>query len=328
MELYINSFGAYVQKSGECFKITTDGKSFEVSCQKVSSIVISTPSSISTDAIKLAIDNNIDIVFLDSFGNPFGRVWMAKLGSTNLIRRRQLEASESEIGFNYVLSWIRNKFQNQIDFLLKLRQTRPHRSAEITEAIDRLRFVCNELNCLSGTIEENRSKVLAIEASGAKIYFDIISSLLPERFRFKGRSRNPAKDEFNALLNYAYGILYSKVEKACIIAGLDPFIGFLHTDNYNKKSLVFDLIENYRIWAEQVVVSLFAARRVKVEMFDAIPNGLCLNKSGKELLLTEFAKFMEESIRYKNRNIQRKNIIQYDCHTFANKLIGKNYETK
>ena len=25
-------------------------------------------------------------------------------------------------------------------------------------------------------------------------------------------------------------------------AGLDAFIGFLHTDNYNKKSLVYDLI--------------------------------------------------------------------------------------
>ena len=33
------------------------------------------------------------------------------------------------------------------------------------------------------------------------------------------------------------------VVEAYIIAGLDPYIGFLHTDNYNKKSLVFDVIE-------------------------------------------------------------------------------------
>ncbi|MGB3458597.1 MAG: CRISPR-associated endonuclease Cas1 [Halobacteriota archaeon] len=36
------------------------------------------------------------------------------------------------------------------------------------------------------------------------------------------------------------------VEKACIIAGLDPYIGFLHTDNYNKKSRVFDVIVLFR----------------------------------------------------------------------------------
>ena len=32
------------------------------------------------------------------------------------------------------------------------------------------------------------------------------------------------------MLNYAYGILYSLVEKACICAGLYPFVGFLHVD--------------------------------------------------------------------------------------------------
>ena len=46
---------------------------------------------------------------------------------------------------------------------------------------------------------------------------------------------------------YAYGVLYGLVEKACIVAGLDPFVGFLHTDNYNKTSLVFHLIEPFRI---------------------------------------------------------------------------------
>jgi CRISPR-associated protein Cas1 len=144
---------------------------------------------------------------------------------------------------------------------------------------------------------------------------------MPDRFKFQGRSRNPAKDEFNALLNYTYGILYSSVEKACIIAGLDPYIGFIHTDNYNKKSLVFDLIENYRAWAEEVVINLFAKRKVKVEFFTKIPNGLVLNSEGKAALISEFTSFMEESIRYRGRNIKRHNIIQYDCHRIANELI-------
>ena len=69
---------------------------------------------------------------------------------------------------------------------------------------------------------------------------------MPERYKFESRSRNPTKGEFNVLLNYGYGVLYSMVEKAYIIAGLDPYIGFLHTDNYNKKSRVFDVIELFR----------------------------------------------------------------------------------
>ncbi|MDA8338848.1 MAG: CRISPR-associated endonuclease Cas1 [Nitrospiraceae bacterium] len=321
MQLVINTYGSYLQKNGDCFKVKTDEKVFEISCKKVSSILISTAAYITTDAIKMAMENNIDIVFIDEHGNPYGRVWHSKLGSTTLIRRRQFEIAETEGGLNLALEWVKTKFGNQIGMLQRLRQTRPHKSAEITSYIDKLQNVLNGLDALSGTIEECRGSIMGMEGSGGRIYFEALSSLMPDRFKFNGRSRNPAKDEFNALLNYSYGVLYSKVEKACIIAGLDPYVGFIHTDHYNKKSLVFDLIENYRIWADETVINLFASRKVKVEHFDKIPNGLTLNKEGKAVLLTDFNSFMDESIRYRGRNIKRDNIIQFDCHRIANDLI-------
>ena len=269
----------------------------------------------------MAMENNIDVVFIDDFGNPYGRVWHPKLGSTTLIRRKQLEIAETEEGLNLALEWARTKFNNQMDFLKRLRRTRPHKSAEITSYIDKLHNAASSLDTLSGTLEDCRATIMGIEGSGGRIYFEALSSLMPDRFKFEGRSRNPAKDEFNALLNYSYGVLYSLVEKACIIAGLDPYVGFIHTDHYNKKSLVFDLIENYRIWADETVVNLFASRKVKVEHFDQIPNGLTLNKEGRAVLLTDFNAFMDGSIRYRGRNIKRNNIIQFDCHRIANGLI-------
>lgn len=326
MQLVINTYGSYLQKNGDCFKVKTDEKVFEISCKKVSSILISTAAYLTTDAIKMAMDNNIDIVFIDEFGNPYGRVWHPKLGSTTLIRRRQLEIAETDEGLKLAIEWVRTKFNNQIELLKRLRQTRPHRSAEITAYIEKLQNTAASLDMLSGTIDECRGSIMGIEGSGGRIYFEALSSLMPDRFRFEGRSRNPAKDEFNTLLNYSYGVLYSLVEKACIIAGLDPYVGFIHTDHYNKKSLVFDLIENYRIWADETVVNLFAARKVKVEHFDKIPNGFTLNKDGKAVLLADFNAFFDESIRYKGRNIKRNNIIQFDCHAIANRLIGEKNE--
>jgi len=88
MQLVINTYGSYLQKNGDCFKVKTEDKVFEVSAKKVSSILISTAAYITTDAIKMAVDNNIDIVFLDDYGNPYARIWHCKLGSTVLIRRR------------------------------------------------------------------------------------------------------------------------------------------------------------------------------------------------------------------------------------------------
>ncbi len=321
MQLVINTYGSYLQKNGDLFRIKADNKFHEISCKKVSSILISTAAYITTDAIKLAMDNNIDIIFIDDFGDPYGRVWHSKLGSTTLIRRKQLEIAETEKGFNLALEWVKTKFQNQIDLLKRLRKTRPQKSADITTYIEKLENLKTNLSNISGKLDETRGTIRGIEGSGGRIYFESLSFLIPDRFKFYGRSRNPAQDEFNTLLNYAYGVLYSKVEKACIIAGLDPYVGFIHTDHYNKKSLVFDLIENYRIWADETVINLFASRKVKKELFDKIPKGFTLNKDGKAVLIGAFSSFLDESIRYRGRNIKRDNIIQFDCHRIANSLI-------
>ena len=121
MQLVINTYGSYLQKNGDLFKIKADNKVHEISSKKVSSILISTAAYITTDAIKLAMDNNIDIVFVDEYGNPYGRVWHSKLGSTTLIRRKQLEIADLEKGLDLALDWVKTKFMNQINLLKNLR---------------------------------------------------------------------------------------------------------------------------------------------------------------------------------------------------------------
>ncbi|MCL6466353.1 MAG: CRISPR-associated endonuclease Cas1 [candidate division WOR-3 bacterium] len=327
MNLVINTYGAYLQRQGDCFRVRVDDKVYDVACAKVSSILISTAAYLTTDAIKLAIDHNIDIIFIDEMGEPYARIWHSRFGSTTEIRRRQLAIAETEEGFNLALSWVKRKFDNQIELLKKLRTTRTRKSAQITGYIEKLENCRKQLDTMIGTIDEKRNTIMGVEGSGGRIYFQALSFLMPEDHKFEGRSRNPAKDEFNALLNYAYGILYSRVERACVIAGLDPYVGILHTDNYNKKSLVFDIIENYRAWAEEVVINLFAARKVKKEHFDQLENGYTLNKEGKALLIETFLRFLDESVRYCGRNIKRADIIQFDCHKIANSLLSREDES-
>ena len=65
MNLILTSFGTYLHRSGEMFLIKVQGETREVSSRKVRSIQISTAASLSTDAIQLAVEKNIDILFLD-----------------------------------------------------------------------------------------------------------------------------------------------------------------------------------------------------------------------------------------------------------------------
>lgn len=321
MQLVINTYGSYLKKKDNCFLVKNEDKEFEVSAKKVESILITTGAYLSTDAIKFAMENNIDVIFLDEFGSPYGRVWHSKLGSTTLIRRRQLEIAEKEEGLELAKEWVMAKFDNQIDFLKKLANSRPEKQGKIEEYAKQLEDIKSSLEGLKGTLEEKRGSLMGLEGSGGRVYFEAISFIVPDRFEFEGRSRQPAKDEFNCLLNYAYGVLYSLVEKGCIIAGLDPYIGFIHTDNYNKKSLVFDLIDMFRIFAEQTVVYLFSQRKVKKEYFDPIKGGLTLNKEGKAVLIEALNDTLEKTVRYRGRNIKNRDIIQFECHAIANSLI-------
>ena len=321
MQLVINTYGSYLRKSGDCFLVKTEDKTYEISVRKIDSIMIATSAYLSTDALKMAIENNIDVIFLDEFGDPYGRVWHSKLGSTVLIRRKQLEINAINEGLELAKEWIIKKVENQRDFLGRLKRPREDKAERLGESVKGLEEIKQRIVSLTGTIDERRGTIMALEGAAGKIYFDALNYVMPERFKFDGRSRNPAKDEFNALLNYAYGVLYSLVEKACIIAGLDPYIGFLHTDNYNKKSLVFDLIEMFRIFAEETVVYLFSGRKIKVEYFEKLKGGYTLNKEGKAILIEALNNTFDETIRYRGRNIKRRNSIQSECHAIANRLI-------
>ena len=75
MELYINTYGSYIRKKDEMFEVSVEGKRQKLAPNKISSIVISNAATISTDAIQLAMEHNIDIVFLDQYGDPYGRIW-------------------------------------------------------------------------------------------------------------------------------------------------------------------------------------------------------------------------------------------------------------
>ena len=301
--------------------VKKDDKSFEVSANKINSILITTAAYITTDAIKMAVENNIDIVFLDAHGDPYGRVWHPKLGSTTLIRRRQLEIYDTADGLNLAKEWGLKKLDDQIALLNRLKKARPEKGDDLISYIQEIERSREDMKRLRGTIDFRRQEILGLEGMASRAYFGAISSMMPERYRFTGRSRSPAKDEFNAMLNYGYGVLYSLVEKGCIIAGLDPYVGFLHTDSYNKKSLVFDVIEIFRTYIDEAVVHLFTRRMIKDEFFEPLEQGIGLSKEGKAALIEAVNAVLDEPISYRGRNVKVRNTITMECHRIANSLI-------
>ncbi len=329
MQLFIQTPGTYVHIKDQLFeiRIRKEGKveKHAFAAQKVSSILMHTGVALSTDAIALALRHNIDLVFLEHSGQPFGRVWHTKLGSTTRIRKRQLEASLGAEGLVWVKSWIVQKLQGQLDFLKDLKKHRKAMGEYLDDAVERI----SALQARIDAVEAQQTDAVADslrgwEGTAGRLYFQALSTCIPPAWKFAGRSSRPAQDPFNAFLNYAYGILYAQTEKALMIAGIDPYVGFLHRDDYNQKSLVFDFIEPYRNWADRVVFRLFSGKKVSQNDVDVIPKGFRLNATGKPLLVEAYNQFtLEQKIRYRGRNLSRMHAMQLDAHRFANSLIER-----
>jgi CRISP-associated protein Cas1 len=329
MQLVINTYGTYVHVKDELFEVTLpkegEKQKSHFASQKVTSILMSKGAAISTDAIILAMKNNIDIIVFERDGMPVGRFWHSKPGSTSRIRKQQLEASLNETGLLWTKNWLTGKLDNQMEFLKRLKNHRPAKEEFIKENVNAINLLKNKLKAVEGQkVDQVDDSIRGFEGNAGRVYFQVLSSLLPEKYQFDGRSFRPAKDQFNAFLNYAYGVLYSRVEKVLVIAGLDPYVGFMHRDDYNMKSMVFDFIESYRIYAEEVVYKLFSAKKVNDSHTDKITNGISLNPEGKNLLMQSLLQFFDEDkINHNGRKLSRMNAMQLDAHHFANQLIKK-----
>jgi CRISP-associated protein Cas1 len=328
MQLFINSPGTFLTQKDGCFRLKLQDRVTDISPLRVESIVITNQAMISSQAVVLALEHNIDIIFLDGYGDPVGRVWFSKMGSTALIRRRQLEAMAQPLGLSLVQDMIRQKLVNQTAFLKKLMYARPGRAENFHSPLQEIDHCLSDISSSGHDLEASRQRLLGLEALAARHYFQSLSSLLPEKYRFATRSRRPARDPFNACLNYCYGMLYPLVEKACILAGLDPFVGFLHTDNYNKKSLVFDLIEPFRLYAEHTAVYLFTGKKIKDACFDFQDQAVSLNQEGKPVVVEALQQHLDEAVRYRRRNVKRRYIIQHEAHRLANILLADTGEVR
>ena len=135
MQLVINTPGTFVTQKDECFRLKQQEKVFDISPLKVESILISSQAMISSQAVVLALEHNIDIVFLDKYGDPVGRIWFSKMGSTALVRRRQIDSMDGPLGLQLVRDMVSQKLENQVNFLKKLMHARPEKKDFFPEFI-------------------------------------------------------------------------------------------------------------------------------------------------------------------------------------------------
>jgi CRISPR-associated protein Cas1 len=217
----------------------------------VQSTIVESGVSISSDVILVCAEEGIPIYFLDGRDRAVAAVYAMGLNGTVLTRRAQVRTYDTPRGAELARAFVMGKIENQRNLLRYIgkyrKETQPDLFTELTLVAAELGDAVEEARRVPvGMVEEIRELLLSVEGRAAARYWATVRLIIPDELHWPGRATQGATDSFNMALNYGYGVLYAQVERCLVLAGLDPYGGFLHADRPGKVSLVMDFIEEFR----------------------------------------------------------------------------------
>ena len=158
--------------------------------------------------------------------------------------------------------------------------------------------------------------------------------MFPEKLRPEKREGFMAYDCMNNLFNLAYEILAWRIHKALVRAKLEPYLGFLHSNQMAKLSLVCDFQELYRYLIDDFLINY--SQRISKRDFKMKTESATHGKKGKreyltdsetKILLNELDRFFETRVEVKRiRNGEHQTIetlINEEALLFAKYLRGE-----
>lgn len=324
--LIVDERGAFVGKTGERLKVSVKGQMLrEVPLFDLEHVLLAAEGiSISTDAIGVCAEAGIPIDVIDGKGEARACVAPAALGRTVRTRREQLRAYDDPRGAELACGFAAAKLINQarlLRYMAKYRkESRPEVHCDAAMAANAIEFEAKVIVSLRGaTVDDVRQAILTHEGRGSARYWKVAQDLLPEDAEWYGRETRGAVDPVNSALNYGYGVMYTMVQRAILLAGLDPYGGYLHVDRPGKPSLVLDLIEEFRQPVVDRSVFALCNQRSTLETGD---DGLLTLETRREIVRRVEAR-LEVPERYEGKRYPLRIVLQMQARRLASYLRGE-----
>jgi CRISP-associated protein Cas1 len=226
--LVADQFGSHIGKYSERLRISKAGETLlQAPLLHLESVhILNRGVSVSADALEACCERGIPVYFLDSLGTPYASIYAAGLMGTVLTRREQMRAYDDERGAHLARQMVAGKIHNQsttLKYLAKSRKQTPEGEQLRLLALDLVdRIALVDQLPIGVTAADLRDHLMAIEGNAARIYWEAVRLVIPTEYEWEARKGRGAQDAINSLLNYGYGILYGQIERALVLAGLDP----------------------------------------------------------------------------------------------------------
>lgn len=308
--LFLTTPGAYLAKEGQALAVRIERETrLRVPVHTIGSVVCLGRATLSPAAMALCAESGVAVLFLTDHGRFLARVSGFTPGNVLLRREQYRVADDPARCLPIIRSVVAGKLANQRAVLLRgARELRdriddPSALAPLERAAADL---ADSLHVLQRASTPDAAR--GLEGDAAARYFAVLDLLITEAhgqahrdtFRLSSRSRRPPLDPINCLLSFLYALLAADCRAAAESTGLDPAVGFLHTDRPGRPSLALDLMEELRpILADRLALSLINRRQVDAACFETAASGaVSLTDSARKAVLVAYQKRKQEELTH------------------------------
>lgn len=310
--LHITTPGVYIGMAKNRYTIKEKGKVIQsIPKAQIERIIVNAKGvSLSSSLVENCSRAKIPIDFIDHTHTPYASIIThhAPLPQTAM---RQYEIYFSGEGFYLAKEFIEGKAKNQINYLKYL--DRYHDTLE--QNITRMEHILRDMKRKAATSAE----AMGYEGMMSALYWESLQKIVDPSWGFTARVTKGARDTVNSALNYAYAILYGKIQESLVRSGLSLYVSYLHVPDQGKPTLVFDMIEEFRAFVVDRTIITMLNRNEPIRV----------DKDGKltQLARRKIAENIFERLgsytTWKKESRKINTIIQYQAYLLSRHIHGE-----
>ena len=299
--LYVTTPDRYLSLDGENVVINSDGKEIaRLPLHNLERIITFGYTGASPALMGKCATDGIELVFMSRNGRLLARI-EGEFNGNVLVRRQQYRiADDPKKSLQIAKYIICAKIFNSRWTVERVKRDHPlridiskldHSSSLLKSAIERV-AEAESFDILRG-----------VEGEAAQVYFSVFDDMILQQkdaFVFNGRNKRPPKDNVNSMLSFAYSLATSMCTSGLESVGLDPYVGFMHTDRPGRRSLALDLVEELRApLCDRFVITLINKKIITPDDLTKREDGaVMLNEQGRRTFITAWQKRKDDELKH------------------------------
>ena len=306
----------------DCAKLSIDNGRIEINTQKnnrivrldeISLVALHGGARVSIPCLHMLVRNSVPLILLSRNGYYRGQLLDLSAAHAGTRRAQYAAIEDARISLAFARDLIEGKLQNTA----RIARRRLGAQSKTTQSL--VKATLSSRKC------QTLSSLRGVEGAAAAAWFGTWPEFLAdsdEMFVFDGRSRRPARDATNALLSYLYAVTTGTAAAAATAAGLDPNVGFYHSERPGRPALALDLVEPLRpAVVDTAVIAAIRNREFSETSFETQLDGAVrLTDEGRGRALNILERRLSTTFRYAGTEMTWRTAISHHAILLAKAL--------